>query len=175
MERKSKRSIQLVAIGSLFLAIFTSAPSVAAEDIQPSNLKLSSFVAPGGGVGLRSYLGEWILSVEVPDNPQYLLLKFMDVDGKMAATIQTAAQTQAQVVTDITESSLALKLRYSANFGETESAMVLMRDGDENGNRWSSFGGLTSNTRTNCSGDSSRLAVTKAKRRPSWEKVDPWE
>ena len=126
MERKSKRSIQLVAIASIVLAVFTWAPSAAAEDIQPSNLKLSSFVAPGGGVGLRSYLGEWVLSVEVPDNPQYLLLKFMDVDGKMAATIQAAAQTQAQVVTDITESSLALKLRYSANFGETESAMVLI-------------------------------------------------
>ncbi len=126
MERKSKWAIELVAIASIFLAIFTWAPSVTAEDVQPSNLRLSSFAAPGGGVGLRSYLGDWVLSVEIPDSPQYLLLKFMDVDGKLAATVQAAAQTQAQVVTDITQSSLALKLRYAANFGETESAMILI-------------------------------------------------
>ena len=118
MERNSKWTIQFAAIASIVLAIFTCAPSAAAEDIQPSELRAQG--------SLRGYLGDWVLSIEVPDNPQYLLLKFMEVDGKLAATIQAAAQTQAQVVTDITESSLALKLRYAANFGETESAMILI-------------------------------------------------
>ena len=125
MKRKSNRATQLAAIASIALAIFAWAPSVIAEDIQPSNLRLSSFAGPAGGVSLRSYLGDWVLEVEVPEDPQFLLLKFTDVDGKLAATVQAAAQTQAQVVTDITESSLALKLRYSANVAETESAMVL--------------------------------------------------
>ena len=126
MDRESKGTIRLLTLASVILAALMCVPSATAQDFEPSSLSLAGSGLGGGGVGLRSYLGEWVLTVDVPDSPRHLLLKFMDVDGKLAATIQAAAQTQAQVVTDITQSSLALKLRYAANFGETESAMVLI-------------------------------------------------
>ena len=126
MDRQAKGAIRLLIIASVVLQALAWAPAGAAQDIQPSSLSLSGGASIQSSQGLRSFLGDWVLTVEVPENPQYLLLRFMDVDGKLAATIQAAAQTQPQVITDITMSSLALKMRYSASFGEVEGGMILV-------------------------------------------------
>lgn len=98
-----------------------------AADIEPSSLSIRGGIQVQGGGSIRGFLGEWALTVELPDGePMHLLLNFLDVGGKLAATVQAAAQTQAQVVTDITESSLALKLRYAGHVGETETGMTLI-------------------------------------------------
>lgn len=117
METQSThRGVQLLLILSAVLAALVWAPAVTAEDIQPSSLRVGQF---------RGYLGEWVLTIEVPDSPRHLLLNLSSVDGKMAATVQASGQPQPQVVTDISESSLALRLRYTSSFGETESAVKL--------------------------------------------------
>ena len=103
-------------IAAAGLLMFSGVMS-AAEDIEPSSLRTSA--APG-------YLGEWVLTVDVEGGPSmHMLLKFVDVKGKLGATLQRAAQASPQVITDITEASLALKLRYLMLLAETEVPVAL--------------------------------------------------
>ena len=109
------RTFILAAAG---LLILSGAPSAAAADIEPSSLRTSA--APG-------FLGEWALTVDVEGGPSmHMLLNFVDVKGKLGATLQKASQASPQVITDITEASLALKLRYHMLLGDTEVPMALI-------------------------------------------------
>ena len=109
------RTFILAAVG---LLIFSGAPSAAAADIEPSSLRTSA--APG-------FLGEWALTVDVEGGPSmHMLLNFVDVKGKLGATLQKASQASPQVITDITEASLARKLRYHMLLGDTEVPMALI-------------------------------------------------
>lgn len=99
-------------------------PQARAGDIEPSSMPLRG--GAGRGFSARSFLGEWVLTVDIGETPMHLILTFVDVDGMLGATLQAPEQTEPQVITDITVSSLAMKLRYSAQFGETETAMVLI-------------------------------------------------
>lgn len=114
--QSKRRGTQLLLTVGAVVATFAWTPAVMAEDIETSSLSSAAF---------RGYVGEWVLTIDIPDNPTHLLLNITSVKGKLAATIQASAQTQHQVITDITESSLALKMRYTSSFGEAESAMVL--------------------------------------------------
>ncbi len=122
---KTSRILLALAIG--LAGTLTGGVGAQAADIEPSSLSTRGGVNVQGGGSIRGFLGEWSLTVELPDQePMHLLLNFLDVGGKLGATVQAPEQTQAQVVTDITESSLALKLRYAGHVGETETGMTLI-------------------------------------------------
>lgn len=100
------------------LLILLGAPSATAADIEPSSLRTSAALG---------FLGEWALKVDVEGGPSmHMLLNFVDVKGKLGATIQKAAEASPHVITDITESSLALKLRYHMLLGDTEVPVALI-------------------------------------------------
>lgn len=101
---------------ALLLALALSSIASAA-DIKPSSMPVGQW---------RSMLGEWVLTVDTPEEDMHLLLTFHDIDGKLGATLRSASQTEPHVITNISESSLALKLRYGGVIGETETAMVLI-------------------------------------------------
>lgn len=107
----------VLPLAMMGLAVFGVVFQGAAADIEPSSLPVSK---------ARGFMGEWVLTVDAADGPMHLLLNFVDVDGKLGATLQSPAQTQAQIITDITPVSRGLKLRYAATFGETETGMVLV-------------------------------------------------
>jgi len=107
-----KSAIVTVVLLTAFAGVATAA------DIEPSSLSVSQ---------ARGFLGEWVLTVDIEGGEtMHLLLNFTNIDGKLAATLQSPQQTEPQIVTDITESSLALKLRYAAQFGETETGMSMI-------------------------------------------------
>lgn len=115
-----------------FSGSFTGArPSAKAPapDIEASSLPISGGGQEDGGFGgFRGYLGEWALTVDVSEESpiRHLLLAFYDIDGNLGATLQASGQAQPQVITDIEVSSLALKLRYLATAGESETSMTLI-------------------------------------------------
>ena len=114
-EPRRVRSTALMPALALLLVVSTLA---AAEQIEPSSLPARE---------AQGMLGKWLLTVDLPNGDEmHLVLDLVDVGGKLAATIGTPEQTRAQVVTDITPASLALKLRYAAQFGETSTGMTLI-------------------------------------------------
>lgn len=125
MKFKFKKT-SLATIAALgFCVAAMCIPQARAADIEPSSLSLRGG-GRGAGLSPRSFLGEWVLTVDMGETPMHLILTFVDVDGMLGATLQSPEQTEAQVITDITVSSLALKLRYAAQFGETETGMILI-------------------------------------------------
>lgn len=109
---RNRIGLVAIAVGLMVATIGSAA------DIEPSSLSTSK---------ARSFLGEWVLTAELGDEKTMVFsVNFVDVGGKLGATLQTAAAAKPTVVTDIVESSTALKLRYMAQQGETEMPMSLI-------------------------------------------------
>lgn len=62
----------------------------------------------------KEFLGVWIVSMEFGD----MTLTFTDVDGKLASTLESDQQPEAQIITDITKSDEGLALKFDSSFGE---------------------------------------------------------
>lgn len=117
MRMDSKVTTRLLAMPIVFLAAMSGMSGVAAAEQAESAIPVSE---------ARRFLGEWTISFEMQGQRVIMSLRFLDVDGKLGATLRSPAQPQPQVISKISTVSRGLKLEYLQQFGETEIATTMV-------------------------------------------------
>lgn len=73
----------------------------------------------------EGFLGNWTLQMDFQGNPVEMTLRLSDVDGKVAAQLESARQPEPQVITRISREDDFLKLEWERDFGGQSGTLAL--------------------------------------------------
>lgn len=96
----TKGFLVLAACWGLLLA---PAPTAHAEDPVPTALDASQAV---------DYIGAWVLSIDFQGSEIEIILRVVDIDGKLGATLDSQQQPEPQAVEDIVKTDGGLTFKY---------------------------------------------------------------
>ncbi len=107
----TKGILVLAACWGLLLA---AAPTASAEDPVPTTLDASQ---------AQDYIGTWVLSIDFQGTEIQIVLRVVDIDGKLGATLDSQQQPEPQAVADIVKTDEGVTFKYTMSMGSSSFEM----------------------------------------------------